>query len=46
MSGPMVADEEERTYAYSDSTLMKRMGHIFLPTGFCSWQCRFLLSWG
>ncbi len=25
MSGPMVADEEERTYAYSDSTLMIRM---------------------
>lgn len=25
MSGPMVADEEERTYAYSDSTLMKRL---------------------
>ncbi|MHA2432329.1 MAG: ABC transporter ATP-binding protein [Candidatus Thorarchaeota archaeon] len=25
MSGPMFADEEERTYAYSDSTLMKRM---------------------
>ncbi|UCH05516.1 MAG: ABC transporter ATP-binding protein [Candidatus Thorarchaeota archaeon] len=25
MSGQMVADEEERTYAYSDSTLMKRM---------------------